>query len=372
MGCGHKKKTTDCCKTECRARTRGFKRAASFHEALAADTDGAETQDDMTSGSGPAEAHHWAEAREKKHLVKLMAQIGAVGTRENLVAGHLAVRVDSDVDEKTVRKRKLHLMLLGGPRLRIIRQRQKLGGTQNIERHVVGNGTHGDARHHQLQHENKHYDRGKNTAGGGNGERTKNIVEKNFATIAYLAQTARPIMRMLRLSCCYFNAHSQIGRGNIFRHPGKQDGKLAEGFQLGTANGATAQMLANLYALRRRRGAGDGIVEIARQFCPYRGALHESPSPAVLARRELRSSCEESFTRRAAEYASPKGDGCGSTTEPCALPCGVPLGAAACEEVSGSCSRSSGSSTCRRARRPRRMRDFTVPTLHSRTSATSS
>src|SRR5580704_17796436 len=104
---------------------------------------------------------------------------------------------------------------------------------------------------------------------------------------------------MLRLSRSHFDAHGQVGGRNIFRHARKQDGKLAEAFQLGAANGAAVQVLANLYALRDRRGAGYGVVEIARQFCPYRGALHGSPSPAALARRALSS--EESFMRRAAE-----------------------------------------------------------------------
>src|SRR5580692_340440 len=107
-------------KTACRGRSRGFEKAASFHEALAADTNGAEAEDDVAAGSGPAEAHHRAKAGEKKHLVELMAQIRAVRTSENLVTGHLAVVVDGYVDEKTMRKGKLYFVLLRRPSLRIV------------------------------------------------------------------------------------------------------------------------------------------------------------------------------------------------------------------------------------------------------------
>jgi hypothetical protein len=48
-------------------------RAPTFHRELAADTNGAEAEDDVAAGGGPAEAHHGAEAGEEKNLVELVA-----------------------------------------------------------------------------------------------------------------------------------------------------------------------------------------------------------------------------------------------------------------------------------------------------------
>src|SRR5271155_948346 len=151
-------------------------------------------------------------------------------------------------------------MLLGSPRLRIIRNGNQLGGTENVERHIVGYGLQGGTRRHQLQHKNENHDGGKNSASGGNGERAQNVVEKYFRAVAHLAQTAGPTLGMLRLRRGYFNAYSQIRRGNIFRHARKQYGKLAKGFQLGAANRAAVQVLANLYALGGRRGPRESVV----------------------------------------------------------------------------------------------------------------
>src|SRR5256886_2034545 len=71
------------------------------------------------------------------------------------------------------------------------------------------------------------------------------------------------------------------------------------------------------------RSASDCIIEITSQFRTYGIALHGSPSPAELARGDFISDCEavnpseENVNRRAAENASPKGDGCASETFPC-------------------------------------------------------
>src|SRR5205823_13106190 len=126
----------------------------------------------------------------------------------------------------------------------------------------------------------------------------------------------------------------------------------------------------NLDALGDARSASNGIIEITSQFRSYRSALHGSPSPGELARGDFISDCEavnpseENVNRRAAENASPKGDGRASETLPCEDVCS--RFAWTC------CAPKSGSRISLSARRPRRMRDFTVPTLHSRTSETSS
>src|SRR5271163_732133 len=94
---------------------------------LAADVDGAEAEDDVAAGGGMAEAEHRCEAREEQHLVKLVAELGAAGSGENLVIDHLAVRVHGDVEKKSVRQGKLDIMLFERYRLRILRGRNQLG-----------------------------------------------------------------------------------------------------------------------------------------------------------------------------------------------------------------------------------------------------
>ena len=54
------------------------------------------------------------------------------------------MRVDGDIDQQPMRQRQLDVLLLRRPGLRIVRERHQLGGTQNIERHIVGDGAHGD------------------------------------------------------------------------------------------------------------------------------------------------------------------------------------------------------------------------------------
>src|SRR5580692_6122760 len=224
---------------------------------LAADADGAEAQDDVAARGGPAKTHHRAETREKQHLVKLVPQVSAVGTGENLVAGHLPVRVNRNVDEKPVRKRKLNFMLFGRPGLRVVRQSNQLGGAQNIERHVIRDGAHRNSRNHQLQNERKNRDRRKNSASRGNGKRPQNVVEQNLGAVTQFAETASPILGLLRLRRGYFNTHSQIGWRNISRHAREQHGKLAKGFEFGAAKRAAVQVLTNLDALRRGSRASD-------------------------------------------------------------------------------------------------------------------
>src|ERR1700687_1544177 len=92
-------------------------------------------------------------------------------------------------------------------------------------------------------------------------------------------------------------------------------GRLRERSQLPAANAATFQVLPNLDALFNARSAGYSIIEITREFGSYRVALHWTPLPVYLARGDIPS--EEIVTRRAAENASPKGDGRASDTLPC-------------------------------------------------------
>src|ERR1700730_12355537 len=109
----------------------------------------------MAAGGRAAEAQHRAEAGEEQHLIKLMAQIGARWTGKDLVADHLAVLIDSDVEQETMWQGELNVVLLWRPGLRIVRERNELGGAQDIERDIIGDGVHGDARRDQLQHKNE-------------------------------------------------------------------------------------------------------------------------------------------------------------------------------------------------------------------------
>src|SRR5713226_6311260 len=120
---------------------------------LAADTDGAEAENDVAAAGGPAETHHGTEAGKDEHLVELVTKIGAARARENLIVNHLALGVDGDVNEKTMRQRKFDFVLFGRPRLRIVGQRDELRGPQEIELNVVGDGANGDSGHGQLQND---------------------------------------------------------------------------------------------------------------------------------------------------------------------------------------------------------------------------
>src|SRR5260370_37549149 len=93
-------------------------------------------------------------------------------------------------------------------------------------------------------------------------------------------------------------------------------------------------MLANEHALFYESGAGHRVIQIASQLGVDRVALHESsPGDACCTRPDSWDGCERAGVSR--------------------LP-------------------SRGSKSSFRARRPRKMRDFTVPTLQSSTSASSS
>src|SRR6266403_3247880 len=110
---------------------------------LAADADGAEAEDYVAAGDGAAEALHGAEAREKEHLIELMAQVHAVRAGNNLVADHLTVLIHGDINEQAVRKGKLDVMLLRRPGRWVLGKADQLRG-EDIQRHVIRNGAHGD------------------------------------------------------------------------------------------------------------------------------------------------------------------------------------------------------------------------------------
>src|SRR5882672_10974578 len=242
----------------------------------------------MAAGSGTAEAQHGAEAGEEQHLVELAPEFQTVRAGENLIVGHVALGIDGDVQQEAVRQGKFDVVL---------------------------DGAHGSARHDHLEHQHENEDSGEESAGSRNGQRAENVVEQNFGAILDAAHTGGPILRMLRLSGSDLDAHGEIGRRNVPGHTRKHNGELAEAFKLLAANAATFQVLPNLDALFNARSGGYSIIEITRQFSSYRVALHWTPLPVELARGDIPS--EEIVTRRAAENASPKGDGRASDTLPC-------------------------------------------------------
>src|SRR5258708_3229244 len=281
----------------------------------AADADGAEAENHVAAGSGTAEAQHGAEAGEEQHLVELALEFQAVWAGENLIVGHVALGIDGDVQQEAVRQGKFELVLFRRPGLRIVRKRNQLGRAHQIESHVVLDGAHGSARHDHLEHQHENEDSGEESAGSRNGQRAENVVEQNFGAILDAAHTGGPILRMLRLSGSDLDAHGEIGRRNVPGHTRKHNRQLAEAFQFLAANIATFQVLPNLDALFNARSGGYSIIEITRKFSSYRVALHWTPLPLELAPGDLPSG--EIVTRRAAENASPKGEGRASETLPC-------------------------------------------------------
>src|SRR5713226_2633822 len=282
---------------------------------LAADADGAEAENHMAPGSGTPEAEHRAETREEQHLIELAPELRAARAGDNLVVGHVALGVHRDVKQQAMRQRKFEVVLFRSPGLRIVGERNELGRAHQIDGHIVLHGARGDSRHDHLEDQHENENGGKETAGGRNGEGAENIVEQNFRAILYAAHAAWPILQLLRLSGGDLDANGKIRWRNILRHARQQHRQLAEFLELRAAAVATFQMFANRDAFFDASRARQSIIEISRQIFSYRCALHGRPSPAELARGDLL--CGEAMTRRAAENASPNGDGCGSATEPC-------------------------------------------------------
>jgi hypothetical protein len=82
---------------------------------LAADADGAEAQDDVAAGSGPAKAGHRVEAREEQHLIELVLHFAGSWTGENLVVQHLTAGIDGDIDHQAVRQSEFGIVIFRSP-----------------------------------------------------------------------------------------------------------------------------------------------------------------------------------------------------------------------------------------------------------------
>jgi len=87
---------------------------------LAADVNGAEVQDHMAAGSRPTKAQHRTEPREKQHLIEVMADRRRIGTLNNVVSGHLAIGIHSDVDQQIMLQLQIGMLHFGDNRFGII------------------------------------------------------------------------------------------------------------------------------------------------------------------------------------------------------------------------------------------------------------
>ena len=96
--------------------------------------------------------------------------------------------------------------------MRIVREGDEFGGLQNIERHVVLNRTHGDAMNDELEHDDEDQDCGNKSAGRGQGEWTKNVLEQNSCVVAPPAHAAGEVLCGRRLGSGNANAHREVRR----------------------------------------------------------------------------------------------------------------------------------------------------------------
>src|SRR5882762_567275 len=157
--------------------------SSSWPDDLSADVHGAKAENYVAAGSGTAEAQHGAEAREEQHLIELAAQLRIARTRKNLIVGHLPMRINDDVQEKSVGKRKFKIILFRSPGLRVVRKGDELGGAHQIKSHVVLHGAYSDARCNHLENQNKNDDGREKSTGGRNGERAENVIEQDLGAI---------------------------------------------------------------------------------------------------------------------------------------------------------------------------------------------
>ena len=189
-------------------------------------------------------------------------------------------------------------MLFGRPRFRVIGKRNQLRRAHQVDGHIVFHGAHGDSRSNHLKHQRKNQYRRKQSAGRWNCQRAKHVFENDSGMPPELPEAAYPILRLLR---GHLDAHREICGRNIFRHAREQHRQLAEPLQFLAAAAANSQVLADGCAFLHAPFANQRIIQITSQISSYRGALHESPSPAGFARGAV--SCDATEIGRPAEEA---------------------------------------------------------------------
>jgi len=268
---------------------------------LAADVDGAEAQDYVSAGGGPAEAQHWAEAREQKRAIQLAVRLLVVRAIDYFISNHLSARIHNHVHQEVVLEDRVGMLHFGHDVCREIGKRNQLGGTQQRCGNVVGIGLHGDTRKDHVQYEYENDDRGEESAGGRNGQRTENIVEQDFGAILDALPATRPALCFLGLRGGNLDAYGKIRRRQTARRTGQQHGKLAIALQFFTAIGAIVQMLAQSGALFRARRGGQRVIQISGELILDLLAGHDF-SPRVQLRRVFSSSAENAAGRTCARF----------------------------------------------------------------------
>jgi len=293
-------------KCACETKSQSKRPAECLHGWLAAHVHGAEAQNDVAAGSGTAEAEHGTEAREEQHLIEFAAEVGALRTGKNLVVDHLPLRIDGDVEKQAMRQSQLSGVLLGSPGGGIFGERNEFGWAHQVDRHIVFNGANRDAWRDHLKSEDEDESRRQESTGSRDGERAKYVVEQNLTTITQFAIAAGPSWRRLRLSNGDLDSNRKIGGWGGLWNAGKQHRHFAEALQLGAARSAGFEMLSDAHTLLNASGTNESVVEIAGQFCTNGRALHGSPSPAELVRRDLFSATRSGEAR--AGVAAPCGE----------------------------------------------------------------
>src|ERR1700687_1516999 len=144
----------------------------------------------------------------------------------------------------------------------IFRKRNNFRGTKEIGGHIAANGLHGGGGPNHLQNDGEHHDGGKESAGGGNREWAKHVIEEKLPAVAESAPTRGQITLRQGLRGGDFDAHGEISRGNRFGGLRKQDGEFAIWLQLTAAGIANFQVFANQSAFADTRRTASGVVHI--------------------------------------------------------------------------------------------------------------
>src|SRR5271170_4006269 len=135
----------------------------------AANMDGAEADDHMAASGWPAEAEHRTEAREDQNLIEVMAGFRRSVAVDDVVRGHLPVRIHRHVHQKVVLKFQIRMLHLRHGRHRIIGKRDEFGGLQQAGGNIIRIGLDGNARRDQVKNENKNDQSREKAASGRDG-----------------------------------------------------------------------------------------------------------------------------------------------------------------------------------------------------------
>src|SRR6202020_1819627 len=297
--------------------------------------------------------------REHHDLINLALHGLIVGAGENFVRDDLTRGVQGGFEQQRGGTGIVRRAGTAGKRKR--RKTFEARGLNEIQRQVIGNDADGHANQNIVGDQNEDHQRGEDSAGSRDGERLQEIFKGQRRGGPRFAQ-ARGGSQVLRSADA--NAQGKLGGRNFGGHVCKAHRKTAVAFELNLAALTGGQMFADVSMVAR----GDGSIEIPRKMAFGLAAIHDV---LLCERTETRAAAEAAILVPAAGDAigasvagagetGPKVAGCEATARECS------------RRIDSGCEWTSGSKISLSRRRPRRMRDFTVPTETSRTSATSS